>query len=93
MPLMLPAQGLLKPVDDASGVEQPPRFAEALQQVRAVIARCDNAGIPSDALIVALMTELMPRLVQAYGSDGVAAVLNQLALNLASVRLAQTSRQ
>ena len=93
MPLMLPAQGLLKPVDDASGVEQPPRFAEALQQVRAVIARCDNAGIPSDALIVALMTELMPRLVQAYGSDGVAAVLNQLALDLASVRLAQTSRQ
>ena len=92
MPLMLPAQGLLKPVDDVSGVERPPRFAEALEQVRAVIARCDNAGIPSDTLIAAPMTELMPRLVQAYGSDGVAAVLNQLALDLASVRLAQTSR-
>ena len=26
---MLPAQGLLEPVDDASGVELPPRFAEA----------------------------------------------------------------
>ena len=93
MPLMLPAQGLLKPVDDVSGVEQPPRFAEALEQVRAVIARRDNAGIPGDTLIAALMTELMPRLVQAYGSDGVAAVLNQLALDLASIRLAQTSRQ
>ena len=34
MPLMLPAQDLLKPVDDASGVEQPPNFAEALEQVR-----------------------------------------------------------
>ena len=44
MPLMLPAQGRLKPVDDASGVEQPPRFAEALKQVRAVIAPCDKAG-------------------------------------------------
>ena len=82
MPLMLPAQGLLKPVDDASGVELPPRFAEALEQVRAVIVHCDKAGIPSDTPIAALMTELMPRLVQAYGSNGVAAVLNQLALEL-----------
>ena len=82
MPLMLPAQGLLKPVDDASGVELPPRFAEVLEQVRAVIVHCDTAGIPSDTLIAALMTELMPRLVQAYGSNGVAAVLNQLALEL-----------
>ena len=67
MPLMLPAQSLLKPVDDASGVEQPPRFAEAPEQGRAVIARCDKAGVPSDTLIAALML----RLVQAYGSNGV----------------------
>ena len=92
MPLMLPAQGLLEPVDDASGVKLPPRFAEALEQVRAVIARCDKAGIPSDTLTAALMTELMPRLVQAYGSNGVAAVLNQLALDLASVGSAQTNQ-
>ncbi len=90
---MLPAQGLLEPVDDASVVELPPRFVEALDQVRAVIARCDKAGIPSDTLIAALMTELMPRLVQAYGSNGVAAVLNQLALDLASVRSAQMNQQ
>ena len=44
MPLMLPAQGLLELFDDASGVEQPPRFAEALEQVRAVVAPCDKAG-------------------------------------------------
>ena len=90
---MLPAQGLLEPVDDASVVELPPRFVEALDQLRAVIARCDKAGIPSDTLIAALMTELMPRLVQAYGSNGVAAVLNQLALDLASVRSAQMNQQ
>ena len=43
MPLMLPAQDLLEPVDDASGVELPPRFAEALERARAVIARCGGA--------------------------------------------------
>ena len=48
MPPMLPAQGLLEPVDDASGVELPIRFAKALEQVHAVIARCDKTGIPSD---------------------------------------------
>ena len=47
MPLMLPAQGPLEPVDDVSGVELPPRFAEAPGQVRAVIARRDQAGIPT----------------------------------------------
>ena len=92
MPLMLPAQGLLEPVDDASGVGLPPRFAGALEQVWAVKARCDKAGIPSDTLIAALMTELMPRLVQAYGSNGVAVVLNQLALELSSAGSAQTNR-
>ena len=48
MPPMLPAQGLLEPVDDASGVELPLRFAEALEQVRTVIAGRDKAGIPGD---------------------------------------------
>ena len=38
MPLMLPAQGLVEPVDGASGVQPPPRFAEALDQVRAALA-------------------------------------------------------
>ena len=45
MPLMLPAQGLLKPVDDAFGVEPPSRFAEALDHVRSGLARCGQAGI------------------------------------------------
>ena len=38
-------QGLLEPVDDASGVEPPPRFAEALDQVRSGIARGGQAGM------------------------------------------------
>lgn len=90
---MLSAQGLLEPVDDASSVELPPRFAEALEQVRAVIARCDKNGIPNDTLLAALMTELMPRLVHAYGPGGVASMLNQLALELSSAGSAQANRQ
>ena len=43
MPLMLPAQDLLEPVDNASGVEQPPRFAEAPEQVRAGSVRLPAA--------------------------------------------------
>lgn len=93
MPVMLSAQGLLEPVDDASSVELPPRFAEALEQVRAVIARCDKDGIPNDTLLAALMTELMPRLVQAYGPGRVASMLNQLALELSSAGSAQANRQ
>ena len=89
MPLVLPAQDLLEPVGDASGVEPPPRFAEALEQVRALIARCDKTGIPSEPL----MTELMPRLVQGHGSNGVAVVLDRFALELSSVGTAQTNRQ
>lgn len=93
MPVMLPAQGLLEPIDDASGVELPPRFEEALEQVRAVIARCDKAGIANDTLLAALMTELMPRLVDAYGPGGVARALNQLALELSSAGSAEPNRQ
>jgi hypothetical protein len=93
MPAMLSAQDLLEPVDDASSVELPPRFAEALEQVRAVIARCDKDGIPNDTLLAALMTELMPRLVQADGPGGVASMLNQLALELSSAGSAQANRQ
>ena len=86
-------QSLLEPVDDASSVELPPRFAEALQHVRSMVARCGQAGITHDTLTAALMTELMPRLIQAYGSHGVSVVLNQLAFDLASANPALTKRQ
>ena len=58
MPLRLPAQGLSEPVDDASGVELLPRFAAAPERVRAVIARRDKAGTPSDTLLNHLALDL-----------------------------------
>ena len=43
MPLMLPAQALPEPVDDASGVELPRHFADAMEHLRAT-SRCDQAA-------------------------------------------------
>ena len=82
---------LLEPVDDISDVQLPPRLDDALAEVRAAIARCDEAGIAKDTVLAALMTELMPRLVEAYGPSGVASVLDQLARETsASGRLPST---
>ncbi len=54
---MRPAPGLTEPVDDAPGVELPPRFAEAPERVRAAMARRDRPGIPGNTPLAALMTE------------------------------------
>ena len=75
---------LLEPVDDISDVQLPPRLADALAEVRTAIVRCDEAGIPRDSVLAALMTELMPRLVEAYGPNGAASMLSQLARELST---------
>jgi hypothetical protein len=75
---------LLEPAADASEVKLPPHFAEALTQVRAAISRCTDARIPNDTVLAALMTELMPRLVSAYGPASVARVLRHIAGEIAT---------
>lgn len=72
-------RSLLEPLADASDVELPSRFAEAVSHVRQAIALCERANIPNDTLLSALMTELMPRLVSAYGPSRVAFVFERLA--------------
>lgn len=62
-----------------AGTRLPPRLADALSEIRGAIARCDAARIPADTVLAALMTELMPRLVEAYGPGGTAGLLDQLA--------------
>ncbi len=54
---MRPAPGLPAPLDDASGVELPPRFAEVPERVRAVIVSRDRPGIPGNTPLATLMTE------------------------------------
>jgi hypothetical protein len=75
---------LLEPAADASGVKLPPHFAEALTQVRAAISRCTDASIPNDTVLAALMTELMPRSVSAYGPACVASLLGHIAGEIAT---------
>ena len=85
---------MLKPVDDTSDVQFPPHFADALGEVRAAITRCDEQNIPKDTVLTALLTELMPLLVDAYGPSEVASILNQLARELSgSSALSSESHQ
>ena len=84
MPDRIEVRPLFEPVDDISDVQLLPRLADALAEVCAAIARCDEAGIPRDTVLAALMTELMPRLVEAYGPSGVASVLGQLAREIST---------
>ncbi len=70
---------LLGPADDNADVQQPPRFSDAIVEIRAAIGRCEEARVPRDTILAALMAELMPRLVDAYGPGSVASMLNKLA--------------
>lgn len=75
---------MLEAVDEALDLDLPPHFTEAHEQVCALIERCNKAGVPADTMLAALMTELMPRLVLAYGPSGVAMMLNRLASEISS---------
>ena len=77
-------QEMLKPVDDTSDVQFPPHFAVALGEVRAAVIRCDEQRISKDTVLAALLTELMPLIVDAYGPNKVATMLNQLACELSN---------
>jgi hypothetical protein len=69
---------------DPASVAPPPRFAEAVEIVRAAIRECESRGLPVDSILAALMTELLPRLITAYGPHGVAGVFGHLAGRIAT---------
>lgn len=60
----------------------PPRFAEALDAIRLASDRCEHAMIPSDSILAAVLAELMPRLVEAYGPRSVVSMLGDLAIHV-----------
>lgn len=70
--------------EDGDGMERPARFAEALGTIRRAIGDCETAEIPTDTVLAALITELMPRLIGAYGSHRVISVLTDLAAHIAT---------
>jgi hypothetical protein len=82
-------QDLLEPVEDTSAVALPPGFAKALKEVRAAIACCRDASLPDGTVVAALLTELMPRLTQLYGSDRTVVMLHCIADEIAAGNVAQ----
>lgn len=78
------APSILEPVDEHSGAQLPPLFAEAITELRSAISRCDQAGISEITLVSALMSEAMPRLVDVYGHSGASLALAELARELSA---------
>jgi|TARA_B110000037_G_scaffold172834_1_gene196500 hypothetical protein len=72
-------KNMYKPLEDEFELELPPHFAEASEKIYNLIEQCDSAQIPMDTMLAAILTELMPRLVQAYGPREVATMLSSLA--------------
>jgi hypothetical protein len=77
-------QEMLKPINDTSNIQFPPRFSDAMCEIRATIKRCDENSIPRDTFLAALLTELMPALVDAYGPKKVSFILEQLAYEISN---------
>ncbi|MEX0828289.1 MAG: hypothetical protein WD005_04995 [Haliea sp.] len=69
---------LFAPADEMSSDAFPPRFDEAMEQIQKMNKLWEQAQIPEQTQIAAQMVELMPRLVHAYGPDGVIAMFSQL---------------
>lgn len=86
-------KSLREPLDDLSGAQLPPRFAEALAELRAVLNRCDQAGIPENTLVAAMMAVVMPRLVDVYGHTGAALALDQLSREISTTRQPRSAIQ
>lgn len=75
------------PLPESEIVALPPRFSEVIDEIRAAIGRCESENVPADSILAAVMVELMPRLVGAYGEQRVARLLTYLAAHLGDVPL------
>jgi hypothetical protein len=56
-----------------SGV--PADLDDVLRIVRCAIATCDEEGYSDEAIVTALLTEAMPRVIGSYGPTAVAIIL------------------
>lgn len=59
-------------------------FGEALLCIRSALAECDALHVSSEAVLAALLSELLPRLVDQYGTNAVSGVFGRLARSVAS---------
>jgi hypothetical protein len=56
-----------------------PRLMEVLEKLRDTVTLCERSGISRDTILAAMMTDMAPRLVRAYGNTAVAIMLGRLA--------------
>jgi hypothetical protein len=80
-----PSQRQHDRLENSADDEAAPGYGVAIVEIRAAIAKCEEARIPVDSVLAALMAELMPRLVAAYGPAGVASVLGRVAGEISRV--------
>ncbi len=58
---------------------RPEGFDEALDAYRVTFRLCRERGIGEDSILSAVLTEILPRLVSAYGAERVEGLFLQLA--------------
>jgi hypothetical protein len=73
---------LLEEAEIPDTLQLPPRFEEALGRVRGCLEAGQRDGIRRDAMLSALMAELAPRLLVAYGPARAAFLLRQTAAEM-----------
>lgn len=56
----------------------PEGFHEASRIVRSAIQSCEAEGYSDEAIVTAMLTEVMPRVVGAYGPTAVAVILRHV---------------
>lgn len=80
-------------VENIQALPVPVGFNVAQQRIRSALDDCATAGIDEEAIQTALLAELMPRLVRAWGPQGVAVVLGRLGDQLSTGELTRQLRQ
>lgn len=70
---------MLEASDNLALAQRPPRFEEAKDLVRGVLARAEAAGMPDTTLATVLISEAIPRLAGSYGPEHAARILAMFA--------------
>jgi hypothetical protein len=79
--------------EESASAVLPPRFWEARGHIRSGIAQAANAGIGDATLAAVLFSEALPRMVDLYGPDWVAAMLTRLSGEISVGHAPMTRRQ
>jgi hypothetical protein len=66
---------MLAAPDDINQSHLPPRFSEARSAFADIIARLEAAGIPTETLVIVMLTQMLPRMVHQNGPEWTAATL------------------